>query len=174
MKKRDKNGKFIRTVPDKQCLVCQIKFYSPNIKRKYCSKYCYYEMKKMRKDRVNWTKEMRERSSLAKLGSKNPQWKGGITKGRIKQINTIKYKEWRRQVFERDDYTCLSCKRRNGNGKKVILNADHVVPWWKDKNKRFDINNGQTLCYQCHLKKTKEEMTESWVNQYSCGKVYKI
>lgn len=52
---------------------------------------------------------------------------------------------WRRAVFERDQYTCQQC-----GAKGVKLNAHHITPWCLDSRKRFDPNNGITLCIKCH------------------------
>lgn len=66
--------------------------------------------------------------------------------------DTIQYKEWRRKVFERDDYTCQKCGKRG-----TKLNAHHIVHWAYDKDKRYDVSNGITLCETCHKLVHKEE-----------------
>jgi 5-methylcytosine-specific restriction endonuclease McrA len=66
------------------------------------------------------------------------------------------YKEWRRQVFERDDYTCQFCKARNGRGKEVFLEADHIIPFAKRPDLILSVANGRTLCRACHRK------TKTW------------
>jgi predicted restriction endonuclease len=86
------------------------------------------------------------------VGDKNPNWKGGIT-----PINTIirgslEYKLWRKSVFERDNYTCIWCGARSGKGKQVILHADHIKPFSQYPELRFAIDNGRTLCRECHKK----------------------
>lgn len=166
MKKRDlKTGQFIRTQPDKKCATCKTSFYHKQATVKYCSRSCYYEMKRVRKDRVVWTQKMRERVRLSKLGERNPSWRGGVTADRIKLRNTMQYKAWRKEVFERDNYTCNKCRVRGGN-----VNADHIIPWWADEAKRFDIKNGQTLCEKCHIEKTRLEMKENWINQFTSNR----
>jgi 5-methylcytosine-specific restriction endonuclease McrA len=59
---------------------------------------------------------------------------------------TDKYNQWRRAVYKKDNYMCQICGRR---GK---LNAHHIFGFAKWKSKRFDINNGITLCSACHYK----------------------
>lgn len=56
------------------------------------------------------------------------------------------YQAWRRQVFTRDRYTCQRCGQYGGH-----LEAHHVEPWRDFPERRFDVNNGQTLCYECHV-----------------------
>lgn len=91
-------------------------------------------------------------------GEKSPNWKGGVTKPHEKIRKSVKYKNWRTSVFERDDYTCQFCKKRG-----VKLNADHIKPFSLFPDLRLDINNGRTLCLPCHRK------TDTWgtkVNNY--------
>ena len=59
---------------------------------------------------------------------------------------------WRKAVFERDDYTCQHCGTRGGQGKTVILHADHIKRFADYPELRFDLNNGRTLCVDCHRK----------------------
>lgn len=91
---------------------------------------------------------------LAITGSKNPNWKGGITKENEKQRKSLEYKLWRKAVYERDNYTCVLCGC-NESGK---LNADHIKPFSLFPELRFAIDNGRTLCIDCH-KKTDSYMT---------------
>lgn len=61
------------------------------------------------------------------------------------QRNSAEYTEWRREVFERDSYTCVICGKVGGE-----LNAHHIKPFSKYEEARLDINNGITLCKECH------------------------
>src|SRR5690606_28240965 len=72
MKLRDRNGKFIRTVADRRCSTCSALFYNPQKKATYCSRDCYYQMKRLRGDRVNWTPDMRTALSDKYKGDNNP------------------------------------------------------------------------------------------------------
>lgn len=61
--------------------------------------------------------------------------------------NSPEYKNWRKDVLKRDDYTCQNCKKRGG-----VLNADHIKPFSRYPELRFEISNGRTLCKPCHIK----------------------
>lgn len=71
---------------------------------------------------------------------------GKIRGGSGSQRNMPEYIEWRTAVFERDNYTCQSC------GAKGRMNAHHIKSWSSFPELRFDINNGITLCFDCHAK----------------------
>ncbi len=78
------------------------------------------------------------------------------------QIRTcFKYRQWRSDVFTRDNFTCKKCNKRGGD-----IEAHHVKPVCfiiKENNLKsledaesceelWNINNGQTLCVECHRK----------------------
>lgn len=71
--------------------------------------------------------------------------------------NSVYMERWRKLVFDRDNYTCQLCGIRSGNGSAVILNAHHIKKFSNNENIRFDINNGITLCYNCHSSITWKE-----------------
>ncbi|KKS92031.1 MAG: HNH endonuclease domain protein, partial [Candidatus Collierbacteria bacterium GW2011_GWC2_43_12] len=81
-------------------------------------------------------------------------WKGGITPLNYKIRQSLEYKLWRESVFKRDNYTCIFCGARNGNGKDVYLEADHIKRFSEYPELRFAIDNGRTLCKECHKKIT--------------------
>ena len=87
-------------------------------------------------------------------GENNNKWKGGITATNNKIRTSLEYKIWRRSVFERDGYTCVWCNDKGGwskeKNKTIVLNADHIKPFAKYPEHRFDLDNGRTLCHDCH------------------------
>lgn len=87
------------------------------------------------------------RIKLSKMykGEKSHWWKGGITKEIRRLRNCLEYKLWREAIFKRDDYTCIWCNKRG-----VTLNADHIKPFAYFPELRFAIDNGRTLCVDCH------------------------
>lgn len=148
--------------PSKDCSVCGIKFYrrySYSDKRwkdaRYCSRKCQFDGQ-----------------GIHFKGEKNKKWKGGITP-LMNQIRGLReYRKWIIDIFHRDNYTCKLCGARNGNGKKIILNADHfpvafstiikeeqinTVEKALSSQKLWDTSNGRTLCVQCHKQETAKQ-----------------
>lgn len=100
-----------------------------------------------------------------KLREQHPNWKGGRTEYDIIR-KSCEYKKWRRQVFERDSFTCTKCGKV---GHK--LNAHHIVTF-KNEETRFNLDNGITLCKDCHIEfhstygvnRFKEDDTKKFVH----------
>ena len=99
-------------------------------------------------------------------GSKNGFWKGGITKlsDSIRQLP--QYVEWRTKVFQRDNWTCQTCKFRGDIYAHHIKEFSVIVDENKIKTlddarkceQLWNINNGVTLCRECH------KLTDSYGN----------
>jgi hypothetical protein len=99
-----------------------------------------------------FSEEHRRKIGLANSGSRGGNWKGGVTPENTRLRKTAEYQAWRSAVFERDDYTCQMCGARNqeGLGRTVVLNADHIMPFWQYPDLRLSLDNGRTLCVSCH------------------------
>jgi len=64
-----------------------------------------------------------------------------------KQIPQAGYRNFRRQIFERDNYVCQEC----GTNKKLC--AHHIKPRKEFPELFLEKNNVITLCSACHAKK---------------------
>lgn len=130
----------------------------------------------------NISKATRGKPRPDKRGNKSHFWKGGISKLREQIHQSYKYREWRREVFERDKYTCQDCKQKGNDlvahhDKKSfaqILSENNVLTFKQamDCKELWDVSNGKTLCDKCH-KKTKNYggLSNQKINVLKDGKV---
>lgn len=81
-------------------------------------------------------------------GANNPRWRGGVTNENLILRSSLEYRQWRKSVFERDNYLCVIGGKEHGNK----LNADHIKAFASHPELRFDVSNGRTLCEACHKK----------------------
>lgn len=94
-------------------------------------------------------------------GALNPRWKGGKTP-LVTQIRTsFEYRQWRSDVFTKDDFTCQECFDNTGGN----LEAHHIkylsnileeynissLELARSCSELWNINNGITLCEKCHI-----------------------
>ena len=78
-------------------------------------------------------------------GSKHYNWRGGLTSPN-KAARSIKlYYDWRKAVYERDNYTCYICTERGGK-----LSAHHIKTFAAYPELRYEVSNGMTVCVRCH------------------------
>lgn len=105
----------------------------------------------------------------AHAGENSPRWKGGPSKRKCSLIGCVRggfeYQRWRNDVFTRDKFACQECGRT-----RCYLEAHHIDPFInifrkhniatyemaKNCPELWGINNGITLCENCHDKKKKE------------------
>jgi len=80
-------------------------------------------------------------------GENSPVWKGGkdFSDARWERL-TPNYIIWRNSVYQRDNYICQKCKT-----KKPYIEAHHIFNWNDNPDKRYDIQNGITLCRECNV-----------------------
>lgn len=126
------------------CEVCGSEFWRTTSQMlrgdaRFCSRTCY---------------------GKSQQGIQKPDWvRAKWRDGRRKRINTTaigrewqstEYQEWRTKVFTRDGYTCQKCGVKSSQGTTVYLNAHHIRPYAICPELKLDINNGITLCSDCH------------------------
>lgn len=153
---------------EKSCKNCNKKFNKPvnesiknwKIRHFYCSDKCKYNSRKGNKLTEEHKRKIGEKSKGHKLspesrkkiadskrGNKSHFWKGGLTEINKTIRHSLEYRLWRETIYERDNWTCVWCKVRGGK-----LAPDHIKPFAMFPELRFAIDNGRTLCHDCHKK----------------------
>lgn len=178
-------------------------------KRKYCSRQCYYESRKLLINKKGkniiceicgkefyakpylaktrrfcsskcWTqsdesKEIVSNTMLLswelspRVGNKNSNWRGGSTSELKCRLGRKKWKQIRKFIMERDNYTCQKCLNNKTN-----IHIHHIKPY------RFggkdEPDNLISLCPSCHMKeeyialiKIYSEAIEKYCLQCTCG-----
>jgi len=122
-------------------------------------------MSKARKGKIGYwkdkilSKETKEKMSVAHKGrkpteeaiekekrTKREYWdRIGRKEPRPFQHQGWQYNEWRKAIFEYDNYICWICEERGGD-----LNAHHLKEFSKFPKLRYVVVNGITLCEKCH------------------------
>ena len=116
---------------------------SPNKGKKYPPEIAA-KLRKFPMGNIPWNKGKKH---PAVSGEKHHLWKGGRSKGYKTGYGSAEYKRWRTEVFLRDDFTCQDCKITG-----VYITAHHIKAFAHYPDLRFDIDNGKTLCEECHSK----------------------
>ena len=81
------------------------------------------------------------------VGCLNVSWMGGVSFLNTLIRHSLGYANWRHEVYARDDFTCQVCGKRGGD---VV--AHHINNFAEHEDKRFDVENGTTLCPPCNKK----------------------
>lgn len=68
------------------------------------------------------------------------------------------YRQWREDVLERDDYSCQDC------GAEDELHAHHITPVSENQERVTDMDNGVTVCVDCHQRRHEERGDEKAAN----------
>lgn len=111
----------------------------------YVSKIRLSDIKNGHKCRKCWIKKHTEKIK----GKLNPNYNPNITdeerNSRRLLFKEAEYKNWRNEVYKRDNYTCQKCGIKGGK-----LNAHHMDGWNRRKDLRYKVDNGITLCGTHH------------------------
>lgn len=162
----------------RQCTVCGKKFKTKPcyLKRgKNHGKFCSRECVAKGKNNPNWKGGKQYKNickgcgvefdvlkchkGVRKYCSSECRKRSRITPFRTSVRNSAKYLQWRSDVFQRDNWTCQTCAKRG-----YKLQAHHIISFErimrdnkiKDMeqamkcNILWDIENGVTLCEDCH------------------------
>jgi hypothetical protein len=79
-------------------------------------------------------------------GENNARWKGGVCTPNEIARGSPEMKSWRKLVYKRDEYVCQCCLIK----KSKRLQAHHILNFSSNFDLRFSIDNGITLCRECH------------------------
>lgn len=81
------------------------------------------------------------------MGPLSPKWNPNLTDEERAQRrrHTAASQTWAKAVWKRDKHACQLC-----DAKSVRVYAHHIVYWREDRNLRFVVANGITLCGPCH------------------------
>ena len=153
------------------CKLCRLEFYVSKVffNKKFCSKICFNQWLKdnsfhfpciiCKKEIYTQPAQLRLRSRKTcskkcnalhrRMLAEKRRVGQGYTKHQLDRLARYspEAEKWRKQVFERDDYTCRICEIRGAR-----LEADHIKPWAYFPELRFELSNGRTLCRPCHDK----------------------
>jgi len=156
------------------CRVCKKEFYVKPFwakSAKYCSRKCHHKgiesggkisceckvcgkvyttfrsQKRLRGSNYCSKKCQSEGRTLFYSKESSANWRGGISSENHRLRNSKKWKKWREAVFKRDKWTCQKCHKRG-----IKLEPHHIKPFAYFQKLRFEVSNGQTLCFVCHQK----------------------
>ena len=110
----------------RKCAYCDNIFNSRDKKARFCSRSC---------------------SRKSMTGENATAWKGGKSLVRNRAKVGGELAKWRKQVYQRDNYTCQECGNTGGD-----IHAHHIKSVSEFPEFMLDVNNGQTLCVSCHEK----------------------
>lgn len=145
----DRGSVFCRKHRTIDCTQCGKSFtQEAGSQRKFCSVKC------------------RSLKQSTNRGSMAHNWRGGRKSLSVLERGRIEYKEWRKAVFERDNWTCQVCKKRGG-----AIEAHHIKEFAKHPSLRTQLINGQTLCTICHKKIHRERISKNASKRIAARKV---
>jgi hypothetical protein len=117
------------------------------------------------KNRKSWNKGLKNSYKLGpmseetkkKIGLSNSITQGGKPKPWLRKKeysvdesriwrSRVEYRLWREAVYSRDNWACQRCSSRG-----YRLHPHHILNFKKWKDLRFAIDNGVTLCVECHI-----------------------
>lgn len=67
-----------------------------------------------------------------------------------KNLDNVKYQQWRAGCLIRDRYQCRECGYKEDDG--AFLEVHHIKNYNDYPNLRYELRNGITLCRECHIK----------------------
>lgn len=131
----------------KMCRDCYLKILPDKMRKLNCGKIR--------------SKETRLKMSNAPKchGEYHRSWKGGVTPLMKKIRKSPKCKNWKKEVFKKNNYICLKCNLRGGNknahhikGFAKIIEENNITTFKQALNcqELWSVDNGITFCDKCH------------------------
>ena len=110
--------------------------------------------------------ETRLKQSFAHRKEKAYNYKGETAASKDRLRHQIEMRLWREAIFARDNWTCQKCKKRGGK-----LVGHHIQNYAEYPELRFAIDNGITLCRDCHIsfhkkygtRKNNKQQIDEWL-----------
>lgn len=128
---------------DIKCKICGKSFDARRAigqpKPKYCCRECVRQSKKGKPA----TEKQKEILKYWSQGERNCKWNGGGKNW------------WRKQVLQRDDYTCQVCELRDET--EGFMDTHHIKRVVDFPELKCKVSNGMTLCPNCHKRKSLKE-----------------
>jgi len=103
------------------------------------------------KDKIRKTRIGKRNSPRTefKVGEEHPFWRNGASYKK-RRISTKKWRETRKIVYMRDNWTCQVCGIHCNKSGKSAIQCHHIIPYRISKDD--SISNLVTLCRSCHSK----------------------
>lgn len=175
-----------------KCKLCNKKFEAPHWRRqKFCSQKCSVTDQHIKQTGVPKPKEQIEKMRLKMIGKSAGEknyfygmhaypkewtekrvaslprgenhwnWKGGITPATEKVRKSRKHTDWSLLVRNTWNNECQICGATN-----TKLDANHIIKFSEDPEKRFELENGIALCRPCH-KKLVNHHEDEWRSYFN-------
>lgn len=157
-------------VEKKECLLCHEIFLPDRRRQKWCSRECFDQYANSLDHGWAWKGGRATCSicgnsmsytlgqSIAKdspicmkcrgqgfnpWGKEHPNYNGYSVKG----IGGERSETYKKHLLKRDEYKCINCGNENVN----VLQACHIIPCSEKPELALELENGVTLCANCHL-----------------------
>ena len=138
------------------------------------------KMSKAKKDFVPWNKG---KTCPQISGENKPNWKGGITPLVMQIRKHFKYRQWRSDIFTRDNFTCQKCGIKGSTlHAHHIKSFSNILQYYEitkleeaiECEELWNINNGITFCKECHGNLHKLRKIKIWDKELSLSRKEKI
>jgi hypothetical protein len=89
--------------------------------------------------------QTRLKLSDQRRGAMGSNWRGGTTPIANLERHSARMKMWKEAVLLRDNFTCQGCGAIGDD-----VHPHHIKSFAKHPDLRYDVNNGLSLCTECH------------------------